>query len=96
MASTQTEVKVNAQKLETVTSFKYLGSVISVEGFKLEIISRIAQTTSALRSLKPVWNDRSISLISKIQLKRSLFTSCMLVNHGASQQNFKEEFQPWK
>ena len=29
-----TEVKVNGQKLETVTSFKYLGSVITDEGSK--------------------------------------------------------------
>ena len=33
-----TEIKVNGQKLETVTSFKYLGSVISDEGSKLEIL----------------------------------------------------------
>ena len=46
----------------TVTSFKYLGSVISDEGSKPEILSRIAQTTAALTRLKPVWNDRSISL----------------------------------
>ena len=52
-----TEMKVNAQKLETVTSFKYLGSVITDEGSKPEILSRIAQTTSALTRLKPVWND---------------------------------------
>ena len=32
-----TEIKVNGQKLETVTSFKYLGSVISDEGSKPEI-----------------------------------------------------------
>ena len=29
-----TEIKVNGQKLETVTSFKYLGSVIADEGSK--------------------------------------------------------------
>ena len=29
-----TEIKVNGQKLETVTSFKYLGSVITDEGSK--------------------------------------------------------------
>ena len=29
-----TEIKVNEQKLETVTSFKYLGSVITDEGSK--------------------------------------------------------------
>ena len=55
-----TEIKVNGQKLETVTSSKYLGSVISDEGSKPEILSRIAQTTAALTKLKPVWNDRSI------------------------------------
>ena len=40
-----TEIKVNGQKLEIVTSFKNLGSVITDEGFKPEILSRIAQTT---------------------------------------------------
>ena len=53
------EIKVNGQKLETVTSFKYLDSVISDEGSKPEILSRIAQTTAALTRLKPGWNDRS-------------------------------------
>ena len=48
-----TEIKVNGQKLETVTSFKYLGSVITDEGSKPEILSRIAQTTAALTRLKP-------------------------------------------
>ena len=42
-----TAVRANGQKLETVTSFKYLGSVISDEGSKPEILSRIAQTTAA-------------------------------------------------
>ena len=36
-----TEIKINGQKLETVTSFKYLGSVITDEGSKLEILSMI-------------------------------------------------------
>ena len=43
-----TDIKVNGQKLETVTSFKCLGSVISDEGSKLEIVSRIVQTTASL------------------------------------------------
>ena len=72
------EIKVNGQKLETVTSFKFLGSIITDEGSKPEILSRIAQTTAALTSLKPVWNDRSISLSSKIRLMRSLVTSIFL------------------
>ena len=73
-----TEININGQKLETVTSFKYLGSVISDVGSKPEILSRIAQTTAALTRLKPVWNDRSISLSSKIRLMRSLVTSIFL------------------
>ena len=60
-----TEMKVNGQKLETVTSFKYPGSVITDEGCKPEIPARIAETTAALTRLKPVCNDRSI-LSSKI------------------------------
>ena len=57
---------MNGRKLETVTSFKYLGSAITDEGSKPEILLRIAKATAALTSLKPVWNDRSISLSSKI------------------------------
>ena len=73
-----TEIKVNGLNLETVTSFKYLGSVITDEGSKPEILSRTAQTTAAMTRLKPVWNDRSISLSSKIRLMRSLVTFIFL------------------
>ena len=73
-----TEIKVNGQRLETVTSFKYLGSVISDEDSKPEILSRIAQTTAALTRLKPVWNDRSISLCTKTRLMRPLVISIFL------------------
>ena len=73
-----TEIKVNEQKLETVTSFKHLGSVLTDEGFKPEILSRIAQATAALTRLKPYWNDRSISLSSKIRLMYSLVTCIFL------------------
>ena len=61
-----TEIKVNGQKLATVTNFKYLDSVITDQGSKPEILSRIAQATAALTRLKPVWIDKSISLSSKI------------------------------
>ena len=61
-----TEIKVNGQKLETVTSFKYLYSVITDKSSKLEMLSRVAQTTAALTRLKPVWIYKSIFLSSKI------------------------------
>ena len=73
-----TEVKVNGQRLETVTSFSYLGSVITDEGSKPEILVRIAQTTAALTRLKPLWNDRNITVSSKIRLMRSLVMSIFL------------------
>ena len=59
------KIKVNGQKL--VTSFKYKGSVVSDEGSKPEILSRVAQT-AALTRLKPV-------CCPKIQLMYSLVTS---------------------
>ena len=73
-----TEIKVNRQRFETVTSFKFLGSVITDEGFKPEILSRVAQTTAALTRLKPVWIDTSISHTSTIRLMRSLVTFIFL------------------
>ena len=69
---------MNGQKLETVTRFKYLGSVITDEGSKPEILPKRAQTIEAVPRLKPVWNDKSIFLSSKIQLMRSLVTSIFL------------------
>ena len=72
------EMKVNEQKLKTFTSFKYLGSVVSDESSKPEILSKVAQRTAALTRLKPVWNDTRISFSSKIRLMRSFVTSIFL------------------
>ena len=47
-----TEIKVNGQKLETVTCFKYLCSLTRDEGSKPEISSSTAQTTAALTRLE--------------------------------------------
>ena len=93
-----TEIKVNGQTLEIVTSFMYLGSVITYESFKPEILSRIAQTTAALRRLKPDWNDKSIFLDSKIRLMRSLVTSNFLYAYESwtLTADSKEECKPWK
>ena len=78
MTNNTSGIKVNGQKLETVTSFKYLGSVITDVGSKPEILSRIAQATAALTRLKPIWIVRSISLSSEIRLMRSLVTFIFL------------------
>ena len=72
------EIKSNGQILGNVSKFKYLGSVISDEGSKPEILSRIAQTTAALTKLKPIWNNKNIGISSKIRLLRSLVMSIFL------------------
>ena len=68
----QREIKVKGQKLDTVTSFKYLGAIDSDDGSKLVILSRIEQQTAALTKLKPVRRDNNIPLGSKVKLMRSL------------------------
>ena len=72
------DVRIGGQKLETVQSFKYLGSVVMDEGSKQEILSRIAPTIGALTKLKTIWKDKNIALSSKIRLMRSLVISIFL------------------
>ena len=72
------EIKVKVQKLGTVTYFKNLGAVVSDDGSKPEVLSRIAQATAALTKLKPIWRDNNISLGSKVRLMRSLVISIFL------------------
>ena len=76
--STNTEIKLKGQTLESVTNVKYLVSVILGEGSKPEILSRITPTTAALTRLKQLLNDWSISHSSKIRLTRSLVRSIFL------------------
>ena len=72
------EIKLKWQKLGTVTSLKYIGTVVSEYGSKLEVLSRIAQATAALTKLKPIWRDNNMSLGSKVKLVRSLVISIFL------------------
>ena len=76
--SFQREIKIKGQRLEEVEKFKYLWSIISNEGSKPEILSKIAQTTAALSRLKIIWRDKNISLASKVKLIRSLILSTFL------------------
>ena len=74
----QREIKLKGQRLEEVENYKYLGAIISNEGSKPEILSRIAQTTVALSRLKIIWRDKNISLASKVKLMRTLILSTFL------------------
>ncbi|GFR73163.1 endonuclease-reverse transcriptase [Elysia marginata] len=66
--SLKREPNVNGQIIESVTKFKYLGSIISDEGSKPEILSRIAQATAHLTQLKPIRNNKNVAISSKIRL----------------------------
>ena len=71
-------IKVSGEKLETVQSFKYMGAIVTDEGSRPEILSRIAQATGALANLKVIWKDKNIALNTKIRLLRSLIMSIFL------------------
>ena len=58
----------------TVTSFKYLGAVVSEDGLK----SEIEQAIAALTKLTPIWRDNITCLGSEEKLMRSLVISIFL------------------
>ena len=72
------EIMVKGQKLGTVTSFKYFEAVVSDDGSKPELLSRIAQATVAFTKLKPIWRDNNIFLGSEVKLMCSLVISVFL------------------
>ena len=76
--SVSINVSINGEKLDEVDSFSYLGVVITDQGSKPELLSRIAQTTAALARLTTIWSDKHISICSKIRLMCSLVISVLL------------------
>ena len=68
------EIKTNAEKLEIITSFKYLTQA-QLHLRRVPSLRYSPQTTATLTKLKPVWKDRSISLSPKILLMRSVVTA---------------------
>ena len=71
----QREIKIKDQRLEEMENFKYLGTIISKEGSKPEILFRIALTTAVLSRLKIIWRDKNISLATKVKLMQTLILS---------------------
>ena len=74
----QRNTKIKGQRLEEVENFKYLRAIISNEGSKPEILSRIAQTAAAFSRLKIIRRDKNISLTSKVKLMRTLILSTFI------------------
>ena len=65
-------IMINGHTLGTVRKFKYLGDIISEEDSRPDILSRTAQTTAALAKLKSIWQDKNITLSSKLRLLQAL------------------------
>ena len=55
---TQTKITVIGQKLKQVTHIKYLGTIISEQGSKTEVLARAVQIAIALAKLRPIWMDK--------------------------------------
>ena len=49
-----TDIRINGEKLDEVGSFKYLGAVVTGQGSKPEVLSRIAHTIASLARLKTI------------------------------------------
>ena len=70
-------MEYNATSLPTEKSlklkkFKYLEAMVSDEGFKPEVIAKIAMTAATLTKLDIIGKDKAIKLSSEIRLIRSL------------------------
>ncbi|XP_065567225.1 uncharacterized protein LOC136031479 [Artemia franciscana] len=72
-------LKCNIKTIEQVQEFKYLGSWIEYDGGIVNKIKRrIAQATSVLNKLKPVWRSKKYSLRLKLRLLNRSVTSILL------------------
>lgn len=61
-------------EFESVTKFKYLGSIISDKGSKPVVLFTIVQPTTALTKLKPIWNNK---IIAAMFLSHITFSLCL-------------------
>ena len=67
--------KGKGHHLGNVTSFKYLGAVVSDDRSKPEILSRIVQATASVTKLKQLWRDNTIYFGLRVKLLCSLVIS---------------------
>ena len=74
----QNDIVINGSVLQCVDQFVYLGAFVSDSGSRTEILSRMAKAQSSLSKLKVVWNDKFISVSSKIRLLRTIVISVFL------------------
>ena len=73
------DISVNGQKLEEVTSFRYLGATLCKDAIcSTEVRIRIASAIAAMARLNRIWLCNTISFASKCELYESLVSSILL------------------
>ena len=74
------DISMHVQKLEEVTSLKYVGAThLCEEGTRCsEICLRIASAMSVMARLNRIWKSNTISFASKFKMYKSLITSILL------------------
>ena len=78
-AFTTDTVSLNAEVLEEVNTFKYLGAEMNNDGrSEKEVRHRIATATSALSKLNRIWRDGNTSLKIKMHLPPTIVISTLL------------------
>ena len=77
--NTSEYISMNGQKLEEVTSLKYLGAALCKDGScSADVRIRIASAMAAMARLNRIWRCNTISFASKFKLYKSLVTSILL------------------
>ena len=84
------------QRLEEVENFKYLGAIISNEGSKPEILSRIARQQQLFLDWRSYGGTRTFRLLLRLSWcgRSSYLPSFMPVRAGPWQQKSREGFKP--
>jgi len=81
--NTNIPITVNGSKLQSVKTFKHLGCNITEDGtWVREVKTRLAIATQHLPKLKKIWS-KNISMITKMNLLRSVVISTALYGCGS-------------
>ena len=77
--NTTVQISMNAQQLEEVMAFKYLGATLTKYGRSTaEIKMRLAIATASIVKLNKIWNSKDINFATKIKLFKTLVLSTLL------------------
>ena len=76
---TSADITIIGEKLEEVTSFKYLGATLSKDGTSTtEVRISIAMATASIARLRTLWTSSSISFPQQVHSLKSPVVSILL------------------